>query len=301
MNRAQFKKELQEGLNTVFGMERKRYPQQWRAIFEVQNSNKAYEEDVLLAGLAGAPVKDEGDPVAYDAGAEVWTARYVHETIALAFAITEEAVEDNLYGDLGAKFSRAMARSFEHTKEVKGANVLNNGFDTAFPIGDAAALFSLSHPLWGGGNAANTLTTQADLAESSLEDMLVLISQAKDDRQIPMAIMAKTLIIPPALVFQADRLLNSTLRVESSNNDINSIKHQGMIPGGAKVNQRLTDANAWFLTTDCPDGLKHMVRKGIQGGVEGDFETGNMRFKKRERYSFGVSDWRGAYGTSGNT
>lgn len=302
MNRAQFKKQLQQGLNTVFGMEYRRHPEQWRDCFEVQSSSKAYEEDVLMVGLGEAPVKDEGAGVQYDNGGESWTARYLHETIALAFAITEEAVEDGLYGDLGAKFARSLARSMQHTKEVKGANVLNNGFDaTNYPIGDAAALFSVSHPLWGGGNGSNTLTTQADLAESSLEDMLILISNTDDDRGIPIAINAQKLIVPPNGIFAADRLLNSTLRPGSAENDINSIKHMGLIPGGVKVNQRLTDTNAWYMTTDCSDGLKHMVRKGLQRGMEGDFETGNMRYKARERYKFGVTNWRGAFASSGNT
>lgn len=301
MNRSQFKKELQKGLNTVFGLEYDRYPEEWRQIFEVNTSMKAYEEDVLLAGLGAAQTKDEGRGVAYDAGAEAWVARYVNETVALAFAITQEAVEDGLYGDQGAKYSKALARSMQHTKEVKGANILNNGFSSSFPIGDGQALFSTAHPLWGGGSVANTFSTQADLAEGSLEDMLILIGQAVDERNIPIALNAKKLIVPINLEFAADRLLNTQGRTGTADNDINALKHMGMIPGGYAVNHRLTDTNAWFVTTDCPDGLKHFVRMAVQRGMEGDFETGNMRYKARERYVFGVTNWRGAYGSSGST
>lgn len=299
MNRAQFKKQLQRGLNSVFGMEYRRHPEQWREIFEVHQSEKAYEEDVLLVGLGAAQVKPEGQSVNYDAGYEAWTARYVNETVAIAFAITEEAIEDGLYGNLGAKFSRSMARSMQHTKEVKGANILNNGFSSSYPIGDGKPLFATDHPLAGGGTGSNTFTTQADLAEASLEDALIAVSQLVDDRGLPVSVMATKLIIPPALVFTADRLLNSNLRPGTSDNDVNAIKNQGLIPQGAKVNQRLTDSNAWFLLTDCPDGLKHFVRKAVSRGVEGDFETGNMRYKARERYAFGVTDWRAAFGSSG--
>ncbi len=299
MNRASFRKELQEGLNTVFGMEYKSYQQEWKPIFAVGNSNKAYEEDVLLAGLAGAPVKAEGAPVTYDSGAEAFTSRYVHETIALAFAITEEAEEDNLYGSIGSKYARALARSMQHTKEVKGAAILNNGFDANFPGGDGVALFSASHPLWGGGTQSNTFATQADLSETSLEEALIQISKFVDERGIPVAIQAQKLIVPPDLMFVAERLLASQYRPGTADNDVNAMKSMGMIPGGSFQNHRLTDPDAWFLITDCMDGLKHMVRKNIQRGLEGDFETGNMRYKARERYSFGWSDYRGAFGSSG--
>lgn len=299
MSRANFRKQLQDGLNTVFGMEYKRHPEQWREIFTVQNSNKAYEEDVLMYGLGGGRVKEEGVGVQYDAGGEAWSARYVHETIALAFAITEEAIEDGLYGDLGAKFARSMARGMQHTKEVKGANILNNGFSSSHLMGDGKPLFATDHPLAGGGTWSNTLDTPADLSEAALEDILIQISQCKDDRGIPLALLAKKLIVHPSNTFTATRLLNATLRPGTSDNDPNAIKDMGMIPGGAKVNQRLTDPDAWFIITDCPDGLKHMVRKAIQRGMEGDFETGNARFKARERYVFGATNPRGAYGSAG--
>lgn len=300
MNRTHFRRELQEGLNTVFGLEYKRYPEQWRDIYEVVNSHKAYEEDQLLVGLGGAQVKNEGASIAYDEGYEAWTARYLHETIALAFAITEEAIEDNLYGSLGAKYSKSMARSFQHTKDVKGANVLNNGFNTAFPMGDGKPLFATDHPLAGGGTFSNTFTVQADLSEASLEDALVATSKFVDDRGIPIALTARTLIIPPDLMFVAERLLTSTLQSGTNNNDPNAIRQRGLIPGGAKVNMRLTDTNAWFILTDVPDGFKHFIRVPIKKGMEGDFETGNMRYKARERYSFGVTDPRAAFGSSGS-
>jgi hypothetical protein len=301
MNRARFRKQLQEGLNTVFGLEYKRYTQEWKPIFETENSQKAYEEDVLLAGLAGAPVKPEGAPVAYDKGGEAFVSRYVHETIALAFSLTEEAEEDGLYGSIGKKYSRALARSMQHTKEVKGAAIINNGFNAAFPGGDGVELFSTAHPLFGGGTQANTFTTQADLSETSLEEALIAISKFVDERSIPIAVRATKLIVPPDLMFVAERLLTSPYRPGTADNDVNAMKQMGMIPGGCHKNHRLTDSNQWTLITDCPDGLKYMNRKNIQRGVEGDFETGNMRYKARERYSFGWSDYRGAFGSSGNT
>ena len=301
MNRARFRKELQEGLNTVFGLEYKQYAQEWKPMFSVESSSKAYEEDVLLAGLAGAPVKPEGAPVAYDSGGEAFVSRYVHETIALAFAITEEAEEDNLYGSIGQKYSKALARSMQHTKEVKAASVLNNGFSASFPGGDGVALFSTAHPLWGGGTQANTFSTQADLSETSLEEALIAISKFVDERAIPIAVRAMSLYVPPDLMFVAERILSSPYRPGTADNDVNAMKSTGMLPGGCDKNHRLTDVNAWFVRTDCPDGLKHIVRKNIQRGLEGDFETGNMRYKARERYSFGWSDYRGAFGSSGAT
>ena len=301
MNRARFRKQLQEGLNTVFGLEYRRYEQEWRPIFAVENSQKAYEEDVLLAGLAGAPVKPEGAPVSYDQGGEAYVSRYVHETIALAFSLTEEAEEDGLYGSFGSKYSKALARSMQHTKEVKGAAILNNGFDSAFPGGDGVELFSVLHPLFGGGTQANTFSTQADLSETSLEEACIAISKFVDERSIPIAVRVQKLIVPPDLMFVAERLLMSPYRPGSADNDINAIKKMGMVPGGCYKNHRLTDPSAWHLITDQQDGLKHMVRKNIQRGLEGDFETGNMRYKARERYSFGWSDYRGGFGSSGNT
>lgn len=301
MNRARFRKQLQEGLNTVFGLEYKRYEQEWKPIFAVESSSKAYEEDVLLAGLAGAPVKAEGAPVAYDQGGEAYVSRYVHETIALAFSLTEEAEEDNLYGSIGSKYSKALARSMQHTKEVKGAAILNNGFSASFPGGDGVALFSTAHPLFGGGTQVNTFTTQADLSETSLEEAMIAIAKFVDERSIPIAVRAKSLIVPPDLMFVAERLIASPYRPGTADNDVNAIKTMSMLPGGCHKNHRLTDANAWFLITDQQDGLKHMIRKNIQRGLEGDFETGNMRYKARERYSFGWSDYRGAFGSSGST
>jgi len=300
MNRHNLKKQLQLGLNTVFGLEYKRHPEQWRKIFTVESSSKAWEEDVLVVGPGGAAVKPEGRGVQYREAAESWSAKYQHETIAIAMAVTEEAVEDNLYMDVGRKSAVWMARALQHTKEIKGASVLNNGFTAgAYAMGDGVALFSTAHPLYYGGTGSNTLSTQADLSEAALEDALILISTMVDDAGMPISIMAKDLIVPPQLNFVADRLLNSAGRTGTSDNDINSIRNQGLIPGGYSVNQRLTDSNGWFITTDCPDGAKHFVRRSVKGGMEGDFETGNLRFKKSERYSFGVSNWRGLVGSSG--
>lgn len=299
MNRAQFARSLQLGLNTQFGLEYGRYPEQWRDIFAIENSQKAYEEDNLLVGFGGAPVKDEGGGISYDAGYEGWTSRYVNETIALAFSITEEAVEDGLYGDLTKKYSPALARSLQHTKEVKGAGVLNSGFSSSFNGGDGKPLFATDHPLAGGGTASNTFTTQADLSEASLEEALTAISEYDDDRGIPIAAMVKKLVIPPALQWTANRLLESQYRPGTADNDVNAINNTQAIMGGYCVNQRLTDPDAWFLITDVPDGLKHFVRKKVQRGMEGDFETGNLRYKARERYSFGFTDWRGAHGSAG--
>lgn len=301
MNRASFKKQLQLGLHAVVGMELKRYPEQWKAIFEVATSEKAYEEEVLLTGFGAASVKGEGGAISYDEGSEAWVARYYHQTIALAFSITEEAVDDGLYGDLGARYAKALVRSMVHTKELIAANVINNGFSSSYAIGDGAALFSTSHPLQGGGTAANTFSTQADLSEASLEDALTAISLLTDDRGIPVAVQAQRLIVPPALQFTAERLLQSQLRPGTADNDVNAVLNKGMVPQGYAVNHRLTDSNGWMLTTDAPDGLKHFVRKPLQKKMEGDFETGNLRYKTTERYSFGVTDWRGAFGSSGTT
>lgn len=297
MNRQQFKKNLQEGLNTTFGLEYDRYPEEWRVAYEINNSDKAYEEDTLMVGLGPGQVKPEGRGVAYDEGAEAWTARYVHETIALAFAITEEAIEDGLYGNLGARYSKAMARSMQYTKNVKGANIFNNAFSASFLFGDGKSLLATDHPLAGGGTWANTFATHSDLAEASLEDMLNLQAAAVDERGLPVVIRSRKLLIHPNNQFVADRLLNSPARPGTSDNDLNSISNQGMIPGGFGLNHHFTDPVRWFLTTDCPDGLKHFVRKAISRGMEGDFETGNLRYKSRERYSFGCTNPRGVYGS----
>jgi len=299
LNRSQFRKQLQEGLNVVFGMAYKSYPEEWRGFFEVNTSKKAFEEDVLMAGFGAAPIKGEGSAVEYDEGAESFVARYNHETIALAFAITEEAEEDGLYGALGAKYAKALARSLQHTKEVKGSNVLNNGFSSSYLGGDGVALFSASHPLWGGGNQSNLLATPADISEASLEAALIQLGDWVDERGIPIAVQAQCIVIPTDLQFIAERILKSPYRSGTGDNDANAMKNMGSFPKGVKINHRLTDADAWFIITDCPDGLKHMVRKKVSRGIEGDFETGNMRYKARERYSFGWSDYRGAFGSAG--
>ena len=303
INRAQIKKQLQEGLNAVFGMTYKTYEDQTKDIFVTSTEGKkAYVEDVLMTGFGAAPVKQEGAGVSYDSASEGFVSRYIFETIALAFAITEEAMEDELYGSLGSKMSKALARSMMYTKNVKGANILNNGFTAGFTGGDGVVLFSTSHPLQGGGNGANTLSTQADLSETSLEDMLTLIGNAVDDRGLPIALKAKKLIIPNGLQFTAARLLSgpADMRQGTAERDINAIKTMGLISGGFAVNNHLTDTDAWFLTTDAEDGLKHVQRLALKNNMEGDFESGNMRYRARERYVFGWSDWRGAFGSSGS-
>jgi len=298
LNRALFTKQLNLGLNTVFGMEYDRYPEQWRALYSTEQSMKAFEEDVQMIGFGAAPTKAEGAMINYDSGREGFVSRYVHETVALAFAITEEAEEDGLYGSLGAKYARALARSMQQTKEVKGANVFNNATGTSVG-GDGVSLLNGSHPLGGGGTASNTLATAADLSETSLETLLVQISTAVDDRSIPVALSGRKLAVPPQLVFIAERILKSNLRPGTADNDINAMRNMGMIPEGVVVNQRFTDPDAYFILTDCPDGMKHFVRAPIKKAVEGDFETGNLRYKVRERYSFGFTDWRGVYGSEG--
>jgi len=298
LNRALFTKQLNLGLNTVFGMEYDRYPEQWRALYSTEQSMKAFEEDVQMIGFGAAPTKAEGAMINYDSGREGFVSRYVHETVALAFAITEEAEEDGLYGSLGAKYARALARSMQQTKEVKGANVFNNATGTSVG-GDGVSLLNASHPLGGGGTASNTLSTAADLSETSLETILVQISTAVDDRSIPVALSGRKLAVPPQLVFIAERILKSNLRPGTADNDINALRNMGMIPEGVVVNQRFTDPDQYFILTDCPDGMKHFLRAPIKKAVEGDFETGNLRYKVRERYSFGFTDWRGVYGSEG--
>lgn len=299
MNRAQFAKQLEPGLNTLFGLEYKQYPEQWAAVFGRETSEKAFEEDTLLTGFGTAPTKAEGAAVSYDSSSEAWTARYVHETIALAFAITEEAEEDGLYGSIAKKYTKALARSMAHTKEVKAANILNNGFSSSYTGGDGKELFATDHPIQGGGTQQNELTTAADLNETSLEDVLILISEMKDDREIPIAARGMCLVIPPALQFTAERLLASNLRPGTGDNDVNAMRSMGMLPDGMCVMQRLTDADAWFVKTDVPDGLKYFERVAMKTGMEGDFETGNVRYKCRERYSFGWTDWRGMFASPG--
>jgi len=298
LNRALFTKQLNLGLNTVFGMEYDRYPEQWRSLYSTEQSMKAFEEDVQMIGFGAAPTKAEGAMINYDSGREGFVSRYVHETVALAFAITEEAEEDGLYGSLGAKYARALARSMQQTKEIKGANIFNTATTTSLG-GDGQALLDGSHPLGGGGTASNILGTPADLSETSLETILVQISTAVDDRSIPIALSGRKLAVPPQLVFVAERIIKSNLRPGTADNDINAMRNMGMIPEGVVVNQRFTNPDQYFILTDCPDGMKHFVRSPIKKAVEGDFETGNLRYKVRERYSFGFTDWRGVYGSEG--
>tara|TARA_R100000329_G_scaffold130655_1_gene109783 strand:- start:388 stop:1296 length:909 start_codon:yes stop_codon:yes gene_type:complete len=299
ISRAQLTKELEPGLNALFGMEYSRYENEHEEIFESENSDRAFEEEVLIAGFGNAPVKREGDGVEFDTAYEGFTARYTHETIALAFALTEEAVEDNLYDRLGARYTKALARSMAHTKQVKAANVLNNAFSSSYTGGDGVSLVNSAHTLAGGGTYSNTPSTQVDLNETSLEDALITISTFVDDRNLTLALQGMKLIVPPQLQFVADRLLETPGRVGTADNDINAIKNMGMIPEGYAVNHFLTDTDAFFILTDCPDGMKHFVRTPISTNMEGDFDTGNVRFKARERYSFGWSNPRGIYGSQG--
>jgi|TARA_R110001592_G_scaffold324072_1_gene603565 hypothetical protein len=297
MNRALFAKQLEPGLNTLFGLEHARYPEQWKEIFDVNSSSKAFEEDNLLEGFGAASVKAEGSAIAYDTAAELWTARYNHETIALAFSITEEAEEDGQYGSIGQRYVKALARSMVHTKEIKAANILNNMFDSGTG-GDGSYLGVTDHPT-ASGTQSNILATAADLSETSLEQMLIDISNMDDDRGIPIAAMGTKLVVPTALAFVAERLTKSNLRTGTGDNDINASRSAGYLPQGYTVNNRLTDTDAFFILTDVPDGLKMFQRRALTRGMEGDFETGNIRYKTSERYSFGWTDWRGIFGTPG--
>jgi hypothetical protein len=299
INRAQLAKELEPGLNALFGMEYSRYDNQHTEIFETESSDRAFEEEVMIVGFGNASVKGEGNAVSYDNATEGFTARYAHETVALAFSLTEEAVEDNLYDRLGSRYTKALARSMANTKQIKAAAILNNAFSSSYTGGDGVALVSNSHPLGGGGTSSNRPTAYADLNETSLEDALINISTLVDDRSLTIALQGRKLIVPPALQFVADRLLQSTGRVGTSDNDINAMKNMGMVPEGYVVNNYLTDTDAWFLKTDCPDGFKHFERSPMQTSLEGDFDTGNMRYKARERYSFGYSNWRAVFASQG--
>ena len=296
MNRASFAKMLEPGLNTLFGLEYDSYPAEYEAVFESNTSQKAFEEDVLLAGFGSAPTKNEGASVSYDDAGQQWTARYQHETVALAFSITEEAEEDGQYGSIASRYTKALARSMSSTKEIKAANVLNEA--TSANIGDGTTLLSTSHPTQN-GNQSNTLATAADLSETSLESILIQISDMKDERGLRIAAQGTQLIIPTAYQFVAERLLESQLRTGTGDNDINAIKSGGYLPKGYHVMRRLTDSDAFFVQTDVPDGLKMFQRSPMKKGMEGDFETGNVRYKVRERYSFGVTDWRGIFGSEG--
>lgn len=299
INRAQLLKELEPGLNALFGLEYKRYPDETTMLFDQEGSDRAYEEEVLLEGFGAAATKDEGGSVTYDSAAEAWTARYNHETIALAFALTEEAIEDNLYDKLSSRYTKALARSMVHTKNVKGAAVFNNAFTAAYAGGDGVELCG-THTLSGGGTLANEPATATDLNETALENAYIEISKWTDERGLKTAIQPQTLIIPTDLCFVAERILKSTLRVESADNDLNALRSKSAIPGGYEVNHYLTDTDAWFIKTDAPNGLKRFNRVAMKTGMEGDFETGNVRYKARERYSFGWSDYRGLYGSPGS-
>jgi hypothetical protein len=299
ISRAQLLKELLPGLNALFGMEYARYGEEHKEIYETETSERSFEEETKLSGFSAAPVKNEGSAIRYDNGQEAWTARYNHETIALGFSLTEEAIEDNLYDSLSARYTKALARAMSYTKQVKAAAVLNNGFSSSYPGGDGVALFSTDHPLVSGGTNSNTPSTPADLNETSLENAVIQIAAWTDERDLLIAARPRKLIVPPNLQFVATRLLETELRVGTNNNDINAIKNNGSIPEGYTINHFLTDTNGWFLTTDVPNGLKHFVRTPMSTGMDGDFDTGNVRYKARERYSFGVSDPLGIFGSQG--
>ena len=299
MNRSQFAKGLQQGLNTYFGLDYNSYIEEWRQIFKVESSKKAYEEDVLISGFGAAPVKAEGSSTAYDDASEVWTARYTHETIALQFATSEEAIEDNLYIPMGAKYAKALARSMIHTKEIKAANVFNNAFNASFTGGDGKPLLATDHPLAGGGVLSNKLTTPADFSETALEDLLIQIRKAKDDRGIPVALNPKNVIVPADLEYVAGRILHSTGRPGTADNDINVIRKKGIFQADPVIVTRLTDPDAWFVQTDTQDGLKYFDRATLSKRVITDHDTGNYKYLVRERYSVGWTDPRGLYGSEG--
>ena len=299
ISRAQLGKELEPGLNALFGMEYDRYDAQHAEIYDTESSDRAFEEEVMLVGFGNAQTKAEGAGVSFDSASEAFTARYNHETIALAFALTEEAMEDNLYDRLGARYTRALARSMSHTKQVKAAAILNNAFDSNFAGGDGKELCATDHPLAGGGTFRNELATAADLNETSLENSLIDISTFVDERNMIIALRGTKLIVPTQLQFVADRLLESTLRTGTADNDVNAINNMGMLPEGYVVNNFLTDPDAFFIKTDTPNGFKHFERTPMSTGMEADFDSGNMRFKARERYSFGFSDPRCVFGSPG--
>ena len=301
ISRAQLLKELLPGLNALFGMEYARYGEEHKEIYETETSERSFEEETKLSGFSAAPVKNEGSAIAYDNAQEAWSTRYTHETIALGFSITEEAIEDNLYDSLSARYTKALARAMAYTKQVKAAAVLNNGFSASYPGGDGKALFATDHPLVSGGTNSNTPAVQVDLNETSLEAAVIQIAAWTDERGLLIAARPKKMIVPPALMFVADRLLETELRVGTNDNDINAIKNMGAVPEGYTVNHFLTDPNAWFLTTDVPNGMKHFVRTPLQNSMDGDFDTGNVRYKARERYSFGWSDPLGMWGSSGSS
>jgi len=300
ISRAQLLKELLPGLNALFGLEYATYGEQHKEIYDTETSERSFEEETKLSGFSAAPVKNEGSAIAYDNAQEAFTARYNHETIALGFSLTEEAIEDNLYDSLSARYTKALARAMAYTKQTKAASVLNNGFSAGvYAGGDGVALFSTSHPLVSGGVNSNTQSTPADLNETSLEAAVIQIAAWTDERGLLIAAKPKKLIVPPALQFVATRLLETQLRVGTADNDINAIVNNGSIPEGYTVNNYLTDTNAYFLCTDVPNGMKHFVRSPLANSMDGDFDTGNVRYKSRERYSFGFSDPLGMFGSQG--
>ena len=298
ISRQQLAKELEPGLNALFGLEYQNYENQHLEIFDVENSDRAFEEEVMLSGFANAAVKSEGAAVTFDTAQEAFTSRYTHETVALAFALTEEAIEDNLYDTIATRYTKALARSMANTKQIKGANVLNNGFSSSFPGGDGKELFATDHPSQS-GDQKNELSTSADLSETSIEQALIDIAAFTDERGLKIAARGVKMIIPSELQFTAERIMKSPARVGTADNDLNAIASKGMIPQGYVVNNFLTDTDAFFIKTDVPNGLKMFERAAIKTAMEGDFDTGNVRYKARERYSFGFSDWRGVFGSPG--
>jgi hypothetical protein len=301
ISRAQLLKELLPGLNALFGLEYARYGEEHKEIYETETSERSFEEETKLSGFSAAPVKNEGSAIAYDNAQEAWTARYNHETIALGFSLTEEAIEDNLYDSLSARYTKGLARAMAYTKQVKAAAVLNNGFSSAYTGGDGVSLFSTAHPLINGGTNSNRPSTAADLNETSLENAVIQIAAWTDERGLLIAAKPKKLIVPPSLQFVATRLLETSLRVGTTDNDINALKNNGSIPEGYVQNHFLTDTNGWYLTTDVPNGMKHFVRTPLANSMDGDFDTGNVRYKSRERYSFGWSDPLGMYASPGSS
>jgi len=299
ISRAQLLKELLPGLNALFGMEYATYGEEHKEIYETETSERSFEEETKLSGFSAAPVKNEGSALRYDNAQEAWTTRYNHETIALGFSVTEEAIEDNLYDSLSARYTKSLARAMAYTKQVKAAAVINNGFSSSYPGGDGVSLFNASHPLVSGGYNSNVPSTMADLNETSLENAVIQIAAWTDERGLLIAAKPKKLIVPPPLQFVATRLLETSLRVGTNDNDINALKNNGSIPEGYTINHFLTDTNGWYLTTDVPNGMKHFVRTKLATSMDGDFDTGNVRYKARERYSFGWSDPLGMYGSSG--
>ena len=299
ISRSQLAKELEPGLNALFGMEYSRYENQHAEIFDTETSDRAFEEEVMLSGFGAAPTKSEGGSIAFDDAQEAYTSRYNHETVALGFSITEEAVEDNLYDRLSSRYTRALARAMAHTKQVKAAAILNNAFNSSFKGGDGKELCATDHPLTNGGTFANEPSTAADLNETSLEDALISIAGFTDERGLIIALKGQKLIIPRQLQFVAERLMVSNLRVGTADNDVNAIRSMGLLPEGYVVNDYLTDTDAFFIKTDAPNGFKHFERLSLTTAMEPDFDTGNMRYKARERYSFGFSDPRCVFGSPG--